>query len=198
MLQLASLGSVPIAFIFASAFIAPFEGGPANKLRGRPRRSAPPAGSQAPGISRPAGPGGGRLGGVGGGGEGSELWLKAAPPPGAAERMAVALRGMQSRVPGFLFLSPLYSPGSWVCGFFFFFDAAGGRRAGCPKCCFPSVLPSFRPSLATLPLAAPLQPAYPDACASATASLSLPPLPPRLPGGDAGTGPCRDKRGAAR
>lgn len=56
MLQPADLGSVPVAFIFPSAFIAPFEGGPANKLRGRPRRPAPPAGSQASqAMSRPAG-----------------------------------------------------------------------------------------------------------------------------------------------
>lgn len=48
MLQLADLGSVPAAFIFPSAFIAPFEGGPANKLRGLLRHPAPPAGSRAP------------------------------------------------------------------------------------------------------------------------------------------------------
>lgn len=55
-LQLADLGSVPVAFIFPSAFIAPFEGGPANKLRGLPPPPCPSC--RVPGS-------GGRRAGVG-------------------------------------------------------------------------------------------------------------------------------------
>lgn len=121
MLQLADLGSVPVAFIFPSAFMAPFEGGPTNKLRDLP----PP-----PCVSR--------------GVPGSEdLLARRGEGRGRRQRL---LPGTQGGSPSYSagcercrtcwcrprFLPSL--PSSWIC----FWDAAGGRRAGCSGSFFPS------------------------------------------------------------
>lgn len=132
MLQLEDSGSVPVAFIFPSAFIAPFEGGPASKLRGLPCLSCGVAGSG--GLS------------ADGGGQGGEIFGEScasfrgrgsddSDPPRAVKEGARLSIPVPTLFPEQLNL--------------FFLDAAGGRLQGVRG---DSFLPSFLPSLATLPL----------------------------------------------
>lgn len=132
MLQLADLGSVPVAFIFPSAFIAPFEGGPANKLLGLPPPPCPSCGVPGSGGRR-AGPGGGRLRLGGSVVEGSaSSW-------GRREDDGRPLAGCKSRCRTFCprphFLP--FSSSSWICFL--------GRRGREARRVSRELLPSFLP-----------------------------------------------------
>lgn len=141
MLPLAGLGSVPVAFIFPSAFIAPFEGGPTDKLRGLPLL-------QGPGL---------RWSPVRGGG--CDRRQRLLPGPWGGE--GCVLRGVRGDA-GLSVPLPAFIPFLRPAGSVFRTQREGGMQ-GIPEASLSPFLHAFLPP-------APLQPPDTDPSPSATAS----------------------------